>query len=144
MGNTCAPTQYASKGGNHSWQSTVNIVHLDGKLQQLKESIKAWKVLSENPNCYICCSESMYVGSPMPPLAPSEELQLGLIYFLAPIPKSRIPLSLQDLGALAIKANAALAAAATPNNNYPILKPSSQKKFRTHPTFSNVSMGYSH
>ncbi|TKY45384.1 hypothetical protein E2542_SST30275 [Spatholobus suberectus] len=135
---TCASIQYASKGGNHSWQSTVNIVHLGGKLQQLKEPIKAWHVLSQNPNCFICCSESMYVGSPIPPVAPTEELQLGHIYFLVPLPKSRVPLSLQDLGALAIKANAALAP------SKPILKANSQKKFRTHPTLSSVSLGHSH
>ncbi|CAJ1933429.1 unnamed protein product [Sphenostylis stenocarpa] len=138
----CASTQLASKGGNHSWQSTVNIVDLDGRLEQLKEPIKAWHVLSQNPNCYICCSETMYVGSPMLPVLPTEDLQLGLVYFLVPRTKSRVPLSLQDLGALAIRANAALSAAATPN--YPISKPNPQKKFRTHPTLSNVSLGYSH
>lgn len=137
----CTSTQYTSKGGNHSWQATVNIVHIDGRLQQLKESIKAWHVLAENPNCFICCSESMYVGSPMPPVAPNQELQLGHIYFLVPLPKSRVPLSLQDLGALAIKANAALAHSSP---NYPVLKAHSRKQFRTHPTLSNVSLGYSH
>jgi len=142
----CASTQYAVKGGNQSWKSTVNIVKIDGRLEQLKEPVKAWHVLSENPNCYICCSETMYVGSPMLPVPPTQDLQLGLIYFLVPLSKSRLPLSLQDLGALAIKANAALAAAATATAtpNYPILKPNPQKKFRTHPTLSNVSLGCSH
>ncbi|KAL2328916.1 hypothetical protein Fmac_022343 [Flemingia macrophylla] len=70
------------------------------RLEQLKEPIKAWQVLSENPNCFICSSESMNVGSPMPPVTPNQELELGHIYFVMPlIPKSRLPLSLQDLGA---------------------------------------------
>ena len=106
---TCASTQYANKGGNLSWQSTVNIVHLDGRLQQPKKPVKAWHVLSQNPNCFICCSETMNLGSPMQAVSPSEELQLDRTYFLLPLGKSRVPLSLQDLGALAIKANAARA-----------------------------------
>ncbi|XP_020216738.1 uncharacterized protein LOC109800361 [Cajanus cajan] len=138
---SCASTEYTSKSGNQSWQSTVNIVHLDGKLEQLKEPTKAWHVLSENPNCYMCCSESMYVGLPMPPVAPTQELQSDHIYFLVPLSKSRVPLSLQDLGNLAIKANAALA---TSRPNHPIFKANSHKKFRTHPTLSNVSLQCSH
>ncbi|RDX94129.1 hypothetical protein CR513_23519, partial [Mucuna pruriens] len=130
----CASTQYASKGVKNYWQSTVNIIQLDGRLQQLKEPIKAWHVLSENPSCFICCSESMFVGSPMLPVPTTQDLQLGHIYFLVPLPKSRLPLSLQDLGALAIKANAAIA---NSKPNYPIFKPNSQKTFPTHPTLSN-------
>ncbi|KAK7404462.1 hypothetical protein VNO78_05371 [Psophocarpus tetragonolobus] len=140
MGNICASNQYGSKGGKHhswEWKSTVNIIELDGRLQQWKKAIKAWEVLSENPNCYICCSESMYVGSPMPPVPPTQDLQLGLIYFIVPLPKSRLPLSLQDLGALAIKANAALASA-TPN--YPFASTSHQLFPPTHPLLSNVSL----
>ncbi|KAK7264338.1 hypothetical protein RJT34_31945 [Clitoria ternatea] len=135
---TCASTQYSSKGGNHRWESMVNIVQLDGTLQQFREPIKAWHVLSQNPNCFICCSESMYVGSPMPSVVPSEELQLGHIYFLVPLCKSKVPLSLEDLCALAIKANAVLAPSQL--TNYSV----SHRNFRTHPTLSNVSLGYSH
>lgn len=141
----CASSPYANKGvGNLSCQSTVSIVHLDGKLQQFKEPIKAWHVLSQNPNCFICCSESMYVGSTMLPLTPNEELQLDHIYFLMPLSKSRTPLSLQDLCALTIKADAALAQSKA---TYPILKsPSlvSQKKIQIHPILSTVPLGYSH
>lgn len=137
----CASTQYAGKGGNHGMQSTVNIVHFDGKLQQLKEPVKAWHVLSQNPNHFLCSSESMYVGSPMTPVVPNEELQLNHIYFLVPRSKSRLPLSLEDLCALAIKANAALAHSSS------VFEPSSsvpQRNFKTHPVHSNVSLGYSH
>ncbi|CAL0304216.1 unnamed protein product [Lupinus luteus] len=105
---TCASTEYASKGVNSSWLSTVNIVHLDGRLQQLKEPTKAWVVLSQNPNSFICCLESMYVGSPMPPVAPTHELHLGHVYFLVPRSKSRTLLSLEDLCSLTIKVDAAL------------------------------------
>ncbi|KAJ1382965.1 hypothetical protein SESBI_43780 [Sesbania bispinosa] len=141
---SCTSTPYASKGGNQSWKSMVNIIHLDGKLQQLKGPIKAWQILSQNPNCFLCSSDSMYVGSPMLPLLPTQELQLDHIYFLVPISKSRVPLSLQDLCSLAIKANAVLAPSKASYSS--LLKPSSvsQGNFQTHPILSNVSMGYSH
>ncbi|XP_027355351.1 uncharacterized protein LOC113865165 [Abrus precatorius] len=143
MGTCASSAQYTNKSGNQSWQSTVSIVKLDGNLQQLKKPIKAWHVLSQNPNCFICCSESMYVGSPMLPIPPNDELQLGHIYFIMPLCKSRLSLSLQDLCGFAIKANAALASSKA---NYSISKSksSSQRSFRTHPTLSNVSLGYSH
>ncbi|KAK4258698.1 hypothetical protein QN277_005119 [Acacia crassicarpa] len=116
MGN-CASPQYTSKGGNLSWKSSVNVIDMEGKLQQLKEPKQAWHVLSQNPNFFMCSSESMYVGSPIPHVGPSEELQSGHIYFLLPLSKSRTTLSLQDLCALAVKANAALVRFHTPTAN---------------------------
>ncbi|XP_028776599.1 uncharacterized protein LOC114733317 [Neltuma alba] len=114
MGN-CASSQYTSEGGNLSWKSSVNVIDMEGKLQQLKETKKAGHVLSQNLNCFMCSSESMYIGSPIPHVDPSEELQLGHIYFLLPLSKSYGTLSLQDLCALAIKANAALVHSHTPS-----------------------------
>lgn len=139
MGSCASNLYYAGKGGSQS-RVVNNIVHLDGKLQQLKEPIKAEHILSQNPNCFLCCSESMFVGSPMYAVAPTEELHLDHIYFLVPLSKSRVPLTLQDLCALAIKANAALSKATT------TLKPYSDSptNFQTHPILSNVYLGYSH
>lgn len=151
MGSCASSTLYATSklGGKQRWESSstvVNIVHLDGKLQQLKEPTKAWHVLSQNPNCFLCCSESMYVGSPIPPVSPSEELQLDRIYFLVPISKSRVPLPLQDLCALAIKANAALAHHSEATTDSAVLRssPVKSQSFQTHPILSNVSVGFSH
>ncbi|KAL1361934.1 hypothetical protein HN51_010242 [Arachis hypogaea] len=137
---TCASIQGSSKkGGNFtSWESCVNIVHLDGSLQQLKKPLKAWHVLSQNPNCFICSSESINVGSTMKAVDPSEELQLDHIYFIVPRIRSRVPLSMQDLGQLAFKANAALAHSSSNNNNFKPCNnkvPLSRRKKpqRTHP-----------
>ncbi|KAI9124205.1 hypothetical protein K1719_005505 [Acacia pycnantha] len=129
MGN-CASPQYTSKGGNLTRKSSVNVIDMEGKLQQLEEPKKAWHVLSQNPNCFMCSSESMYVGSPIPQVGPSEELQLGHMYFLLPLSKSRTTLSLQDLCALAIKANAALVRSHTPStaNSAPSATDSSLRK----------------
>ncbi|CAL0329209.1 unnamed protein product [Lupinus luteus] len=129
----CVSSEHARKGENLSWQSTVNIVELDGRLQQLKEPTKAWLVLSQNPNCFICSSESMYVGSVMLPLAPNQELQLGHIYFLVPRSKSRIPLSIEDLCALTIKADAVLAPSKPTHKIFKFSSRVSHKKFQVHP-----------
>lgn len=138
---SCASNLYTSKsGGNKS--TFVNIVLSNGKLQQFKEPIKAWHVLSQNPNHFLCSSESMYVGSPLHAVLPNQELQLDHIYFLLRLSKSNVPLSLQDLCALAIKANTALV-----ENSNSMLKSSSVsgiRNFQTHPILSNVSLGYSH
>ncbi|KAJ9135565.1 hypothetical protein P3X46_032735 [Hevea brasiliensis] len=111
MGN-CASPQHARKGSiifSLNWQSTAKIVHTDGTLQEFKQPIRANRILSQNPNCFLCSSDSMYVNCHLPHVADHEELQLGQIYFLMPLSKSHALLSLQELGALAIKASSALA-----------------------------------
>ena len=123
MGNS-ASSRVTSKGGILHWQAGVHIIQLDGKILQFKEPIKAEHVLSQNPNCFMCSSESMHVGSLMPRVTPNEDLQLGHIYFLMPRSKSKVPLSLHDLCTLAIKANAALLAQSNACHSQPILKSS--------------------
>ena len=105
----CASSQYTSKGRIAlNWPSTAKIIHLDGTLQELRDPIKAGNILSQNPDCFLCSSESMYINSHVPLIPQNEELQLGQIYFLMPLSNSHEPLSLQDLCTLAIKAHAAL------------------------------------
>ena len=107
MGNG-ASSQCRNKAEMLNRRPTVNVINVEGKLQRYKVGIKARDVLSQNPNCFMCSSESMYVGSLLPHVALREELKLGHLYFLIPLSKSHIPLSLEDLGQLAIKANIAL------------------------------------
>ncbi|CAJ2679158.1 unnamed protein product [Trifolium pratense] len=139
---SCASNLHSTKDGGNKYSTFVNIVHSNGKLQQLKEPIKAWHVLSQNPNHFLCSSESMYVGLPIHPVLPNQELQLDHIYFLLPLSKSNIPVSLQDLCGLAIKANTALAK--TTNSMLKSYSVSQTTNFHTHPILSNASVGYSH
>ena len=87
---------------------TAQIIHWDGSLEELKQPLKAAQILSRSPNCFLCSSESMFVGTHPPQLAADDDLQLGQIYFLLPLSPSRAPLSLPDLCALAIMASSAL------------------------------------
>ncbi|KAM1006370.1 hypothetical protein FF1_003085 [Malus domestica] len=110
MGNICASSQFTSNGGRLVNRSpTAKIIHLDGKLQELRHPVQATHVLSQNPNFFLCTSESMDVDSYAPQVPEDEELQLGQIYFLMPLSQTKSSLSLQDLCSLAIKASAALA-----------------------------------
>uniref|UniRef100_A0A6N2L1G8 DUF4228 domain-containing protein n=1 Tax=Salix viminalis TaxID=40686 RepID=A0A6N2L1G8_SALVM len=109
MGN-CASPQYTKEVvvGGRNWISTTKIVHTDGRLQEFRQPIRASNVLSLNPNTFLCCAESMYIGCHLPQVPDDEELQLGQLYFLIPLSKSNIPLSLQELCSLASKADASL------------------------------------
>ncbi|KAG5526563.1 hypothetical protein RHGRI_032744 [Rhododendron griersonianum] len=105
----CASSQITGRGGGiMKWPPTAMVVDLDGGLQEFRKPIRAGKILSQNPNCFLCSSETMFVASHVPHVPNNEELQLGTIYFLIPTSKSQTPLSLQDLCALAIKASSAL------------------------------------
>lgn len=85
----------------------------------MRHPVKAGHILSQNPNCFLCSSESMKIDSIVPQISSDRELELGEIYFLIPLAKSHLPLSLTDLCALAAKANVALA---TSKKAYPSLK----------------------
>ncbi|KAL5788508.1 hypothetical protein ACOSP7_005457 [Xanthoceras sorbifolium] len=87
-------------GGGQNGSSTAIIIHhLGGKLQELRLPTKAGHVLSQNPNCFLCSSDSMQIDSPLPHMKEDEEFQLGQIYFLMPLRKSQLapPLSLPEL-----------------------------------------------
>lgn len=81
---------------------------VDGKLQEFRTPIQAKQITSNNPNCFLCSSETMSVGACLSRAADEEELQPGQIYFLLPESRAHEPLSLPDLCSLAIKASSAL------------------------------------
>ncbi|KAI3884416.1 hypothetical protein MKW92_015783 [Papaver armeniacum] len=97
-----------SGGGIMSSQSTAKVIHVDGRLQEFKQPIRAEDILSQNPNCFLCSSETMYVHMIIPKMDETEELQMGQVYFLLPLSHSRQPLTISELCALAIKASSVL------------------------------------
>ncbi|KAF8028328.1 hypothetical protein BT93_E1060 [Corymbia citriodora subsp. variegata] len=117
MGNCAAPQITRNDGlakttHHHSWPSsspsTLKVIHMDGRLQEFTQTIKASHLLSQNPNCLVCSSESMFIESIVPQIHEEEDLHLGQLYFLLPLSMSRVPLSIRDLCMLAIKASAVL------------------------------------
>ncbi|KAL3730635.1 hypothetical protein ACJRO7_027634 [Eucalyptus globulus] len=117
MGN-CAAPQITRNAGlvmtthRHSWSSsspsTLKVIHMDGRLQEFTKTIKASHLLSQNPNCFLCSSESMFIDCIVPQIHEEEDLCLGQLYFLLPLSMSRVPLSFRELCMLAVKASAVL------------------------------------
>lgn len=107
MGNICATTTLPN-GINISAAPSAKVVDLDGRLQEFRRPVTAAEVLSLHRNCYLCCSDAMFINSSAPQLEGDHVLQIGQIYFLMPLSKLLTPLSLQDLCALAIVASKAL------------------------------------
>ncbi|PON44730.1 hypothetical protein TorRG33x02_330300 [Trema orientale] len=99
-------TSVSGRVGRRRFMAKLTVIVEE--LEELKQPLKAAQVLSRTPNCFLCSSESMFVGAHPPQLGPDDYLQLGQIYFLLPLSHSRAPLSLPDLCALAIKASSAL------------------------------------
>ncbi|KAE8654389.1 putative Transcriptional regulator SUPERMAN [Hibiscus syriacus] len=106
----CASSQHSTrKGGNSSRPPpTTKIIHPNGNLQEFRQPIKACLILSQNPDCFLCDSELMYVNSRPPRVPDDEQLRLDRIYFLMPLSKSQATLSLQELCSLAVKASGSL------------------------------------
>ncbi|XP_071740335.1 uncharacterized protein [Rutidosis leptorrhynchoides] len=110
----CTSCHFTTEGvrfmGN--WSSTIKVIHAgDGQLHEYQQPITASVVLSCHPNAFLCSSETMFINCYIPHIHGDEELQMGQIYFLMPHEKSNIPLSLEELCALAIKTDSALARA---------------------------------
>ncbi|XP_056160989.1 uncharacterized protein LOC130135551 [Syzygium oleosum] len=117
MGN-CAAPQITRNGGlpmtthHQGWSSsspsTVKLINMDGRLQEFTQTMKASHLLSQNPDCFLCSSESMFIDTIVPQIHEEEDLCLGQLYFLLPLSMSRVPLSFRELCLLAIKASAVL------------------------------------
>ncbi|KAF3976276.1 hypothetical protein ACB098_02G172900 [Castanea mollissima] len=75
---------------------TTKVIHMDmdGWVQELKQPIQAKAITSQNPNCFLCSSESLSIGTCAPHVPDDEDLQPGHIYFLMPLSRAHQPLSL--------------------------------------------------
>lgn len=105
----CVSSHITRQGGIFvNLPSAAQIIHWNGRLQELWHPIKAGEILSQNPNCFLCSSETMNVNSVPLQMAKDEQLQIGQLYFIIPISKLQAKFSLQDLCKLAVKASKAL------------------------------------
>lgn len=106
--SSSSSTEAADRRPIPSSSSSKLVIDVDGKVQELKQPIQAKQLISQNPNCFLCSSESMFVGTLLPFVPDEEYLQPGQVYFLLPRSQAKQPLSLPDLCLLAIKASSAL------------------------------------
>ncbi|XP_010681205.2 uncharacterized protein LOC104896186 [Beta vulgaris subsp. vulgaris] len=103
----CASSQknLGKKSGKKPTLKVVKVIHMDGRVKEFSPPICAEQILSCNPGCFLCCSDSMFIDSFPTKVPEPEELQPGHFYFLLPKSKANKPLSLEDLCELAIKAS---------------------------------------
>ncbi|XP_058106368.1 uncharacterized protein LOC131249585 [Magnolia sinica] len=91
--------------------STAKVISVDGTLHEYSVPATVAHVLKserESDSLFVCNSDKLYFDQRIPPLDPSEELQVGQIYFVLPISKLHYPLTASDMAAMAVKASEAL------------------------------------
>jgi len=70
----------------------------------------------DNPQHFVCHANGLQIGRRINPLTADEELELGNLYFLVPMPMLHSLLSETDMAALGLKANSAMKAKAKAKN----------------------------
>ncbi|XP_040989630.1 uncharacterized protein LOC121237114 [Juglans microcarpa x Juglans regia] len=71
---------------NKQQSKTTKVIHMNyGWLNEIKLPMQAKAVTSQNPNCFLCSSESLSIGKRPTQVPPEEEQQPGHIYFLMPL-----------------------------------------------------------
>jgi hypothetical protein len=89
----------------------VKVIHWNGSVQDLQRRITAAELMLDNPQHFVCHANGLQIGRRINPLTADEELDLGYLYFLLPMPKLHSVLSGTDMASLAFKANSAMKAA---------------------------------
>lgn len=87
---------------------TAKLILQDGRLQEFPNPVKVSHILERNPNCFICSSEDMDFDITLCAIDEEDQLQLGELYFALPLSWLNGPISIEEMGALAIKASQAL------------------------------------
>ncbi|OIW10980.1 hypothetical protein TanjilG_22787 [Lupinus angustifolius] len=89
--------------------ATIMVMDMKGEIREFIHPIPASHVIADNLSCFLCNSESLFIGKCIPRVPDEEQLLPGKIYFLVPLSQSHNPLSLTRLCDLVVKASSALA-----------------------------------
>ncbi|XP_021719272.1 uncharacterized protein LOC110686929 [Chenopodium quinoa] len=105
----CASSQrnYKRKSGKRPGAKVIKVIHLDGRVKEFEPPICAEQILSCNPSCFLCSSDTMSIDAYPTNVPEPEELRPGL-YFLLSKAQENKPFSLEDLCELAVKASSNL------------------------------------
>ncbi|KAF9602867.1 hypothetical protein IFM89_031813 [Coptis chinensis] len=90
---------------------TAKVITLNGSLLEYSVSVTVSQVLKSETtqSCFLCNSDRLYYNEFIQALNPSEELQMGQIYFILSTTRLQYRLTAQDMAALAVKASSAIA-----------------------------------
>ncbi|KAL5713724.1 hypothetical protein ACHQM5_015776 [Ranunculus cassubicifolius] len=89
----------------------ARVIRLDGSLSEYPIKLTVSQVLqleSTDHSCFLSNSDNLYYDEFITPLSPSEELQLGQIYFVLSSDRLQSRLTAPDMIALALKASKAI------------------------------------
>ena len=87
------------------------MITADGELRQFSGVVLASHALSGDSGCALCNADDVELDGCVTAVGPREELRLGELYFAVPRAALKRRLRAEEIGALAIKAGAALAKA---------------------------------
>lgn len=106
---TCTPPSplfsHSLKMGNTSSNSTIRVIAVNGRVQELRRPVRASELTDRNPLHFICDANRLRVGCRIPGLAPSDELEPGRLYFLLPMDLLYSVLTDEEMAALTCKAS---------------------------------------
>ncbi|KAF7828797.1 STS14 protein-like [Senna tora] len=57
--------------------STIMVIDLEGGIKEFRHPLPASSIVSDNPNCFLCNSESIYLGTCLPRVPDDEQLRPG-------------------------------------------------------------------
>ncbi|CAL0311522.1 unnamed protein product [Lupinus luteus] len=106
---TTTPNAKARAAESFRRPATIMVIDMKGEIREFMHPIPASHVVSDKLSCFVCNSESLFIGTCIPRVPDEEQLQPGKIYFLVPLSQSHSPLSLTLLCDLVVKASSALA-----------------------------------
>jgi len=98
----------------------AKVILSDGTLTEFGEQIKAEEIILQNPEHFLCDSDSMYVDRYMVAVNPEEKLEMGQLYFLLPLRKLHYVLSVSDMAAMLRSANSAIRSTACQEIQTPV------------------------
>ncbi|XP_031484115.1 uncharacterized protein LOC116253440 [Nymphaea colorata] len=105
MGNCVTSVQEQGLAG---CRPAAIVINHQGGLLEFRPPTTAGQVVARNPDCFLCCAESMRVDSRAVRLGPREPLESGQMYFLLPLSRLTYRFTLADMCELAVRASSAL------------------------------------
>ncbi|KAG6481237.1 hypothetical protein ZIOFF_057833 [Zingiber officinale] len=105
----CFSSAAATSVDSSTRPSTAKVIGLDGSLTEHPVPLTASQVIIASAGAsFVCSSDGLFPGAPIPALEPGAPLRSGQIYFVLPSTKLAYPLSASDMAALFMTASSAL------------------------------------
>ncbi|GLJ46354.1 hypothetical protein SUGI_0977120 [Cryptomeria japonica] len=88
--------------------NTVKVLAFNGGLQEFHTEMKVAEIMLENPQHFVCHSDSLEVGRRINALSADNDLELGHLYLVLPMSKLQRVLSGSEMASIAFRANSAM------------------------------------